>query len=352
VSVETPTQGNTTLVEYFEQLETPAIDIDISTETVVIQELNESFCNEFGIKKQFIGRSVRDILSIDAVPLNTVPHPATLDRKKQDVRLITDCSLGSYLRNRILEQGRIIDTYFPVDSNLPYHRHINVLHRVYRHNLKNGISVIKGWAEVIASLSQQDSDVNTEQIYQAARTIIERSQELNRISNEAGELRNLLEIDSEFKPYTLEGIFKNITPDVRSRFEDPNLSMNISSGTKLCCNDKIHIAFDNLIDNAFRHNPIDTDVEVAAHDVSDDIVEVRISDTGDGIPQVEQNVLTNPHSISQINHSNGLGLWISRWIFDMHNVKDILVDTNNNVGTVIRVLLPSPPNMINKRESA
>jgi signal transduction histidine kinase len=343
VTTDTPPSGNTPFVAYFDQLQTPAIEIDMSTEKATIRRVNQSFHDKFEIEPSLVGESASTAVSIDSVPLNTIPHSTLVKEKTQEVDLVTQCESGTYLRTRIFEPNRIIDTYLPAGTKLPHHRHVNILHRIYRHNLRNGVNAIKGWAEVITSLSQSDSESDSEKIQEMAQTIVDRSQELDRISDEAGQLKQLLEKHGEFKSRPLTSVFADVLPNIESQFTTSNLSVNISSGLTVYCNNTLPIAFDNLLDNAFRHNPADVEVTVDATNISDSWTEVCVTDTGRGIPQTERGILTDPHSIDQINHGNGLGLWLTRWVFDQHNVRDVSVDTGNTVGSAVRVVLPSIP---------
>jgi signal transduction histidine kinase len=82
----------------------------------------------------------------------------------------------------------------------------------------------------------------------------------------------------------------------------------------------------NLLDNAIKHSPHDTRIEVALRQV-DDTVAVRVSDEGPGIPPAQREQLfKRPSSLSQARRdSGGLGLIIVHRILDLHHSNIVLV---------------------------
>ncbi len=45
---------------------------------------------------------------------------------------------------------------------------------------------------------------------------------------------------------------------------------------------------------------------------------VEVSDNGPGLPEHERAVLFGDRPITQLRHSTGLGLWLTKWILDCH----------------------------------
>lgn len=43
-------------------------------------------------------------------------------------------------------------------------------------------------------------------------------------------------------------------------------------------------------------------------------VDIAVSDSGDGVPEREQAVIAGGLSISQLDHSRGLGLWVVSYV--------------------------------------
>jgi K+-sensing histidine kinase KdpD len=71
----------------------------------------------------------------------------------------------------------------------------------------------------------------------------------------------------------------------------------------------------NLVDNAFKHTPEGTPIELTGG-VEGDAVVFRVSDNGGGMPLAENDQVFLPYyrspTRSADGHSTGLGLWIAR----------------------------------------
>ena len=323
-----------TVLEFLEQLEVPAIEIDISRPTPVINRLNDAFVQEFDTNGNLSGSSVTAIIDTDPeTPIKRVPRQPTALNETVELDLLEHDST-TYLRQRAwASDRRLIDLYIDAGSDLPHHQHIAVLHRVFRHNLRNSVNAITGWANY---LSERTDDPQMEA---AASTIVDRATDLARISDEARRLENLLHTDTELRPVNLRQLVLDVVDDCECRFDSPLINVDVPPDVIVIGNEKLRFVVDNLIDNAFRHNDLSTTtVDVVATELDDDRVELLISDSGSGLPPMEQKVVTGDLEIDQLNHGNGLGLWLVRWILDTHYAT-VDVSTSADTGTTYQIHL-------------
>jgi signal transduction histidine kinase len=96
----------------------------------------------------------------------------------------------------------------------------------------------------------------------------------------------------------------------------------------------------NLIENAIRHSPVDTAIEVALDDAVDGPVLV-VGDNGPGIPAAEhENVLRRFYRLekSRTTPGNGLGLALVKAIADLHDARIELAD--NTPGLRVEIHFP------------
>lgn len=110
-------------------------------------------------------------------------------------------------------------------------------------------------------------------------------------------------------------------------------------------------AIQNLLDNAVKYGTENSDwIGVAAHKIADangDMVEVRISDRGPGIPKEEQSEIFNPFfrgrraQQDQI-HGTGLGLNLVKKIIEAHG-GTIRVESEPGHGTSFILRIPAAP---------
>ena len=74
----------------------------------------------------------------------------------------------------------------------------------------------------------------------------------------------------------------------------------------------------NLVDNALRHSPLGAPVTVSARRVAGDKVEVRVTDSGPGVPRAEQERIFQMFSRREAGGRGGLGLAISQAFVEAH----------------------------------
>ncbi len=100
---------------------------------------------------------------------------------------------------------------------------------------------------------------------------------------------------------------------------------------------------DNLLSNALKYTPAGGQVQISARPVASE-VEIKVSDTGVGIPETElENVFQRFYRVdkarSRRRGGTGLGLAIAREITERHH-GEIKIDSVVNEGTTVTVRLP------------
>jgi signal transduction histidine kinase len=70
-------------------------------------------------------------------------------------------------------------------------------------------------------------------------------------------------------------------------------------------------------------------------------VRIAVSDDGDGIPEAQWNLLTGDREITQLQHGDGLGLWLVKWVVDRHGGR-LRLDEADDDGTTISLHFPTP----------
>lgn len=105
---------------------------------------------------------------------------------------------------------------------------------------------------------------------------------------------------------------------------------------------RLHQVVANLLDNAARHAPPGTDVQITGRREADmTVIEVR--DAGPGIPPEERDRVFHRFTRGEraVGGGTGLGLAIARWAVDLHGGRIAVVEPSGDpAGCVIRVTLP------------
>jgi signal transduction histidine kinase len=107
--------------------------------------------------------------------------------------------------------------------------------------------------------------------------------------------------------------------------------------------ERLHSAFQNLIDNAIKYSRAGGVIAVTA-EVSGQMLRVNVADQGIGIPEeqkghVFERFFRARNAVKAENGGTGLGLFIVKKIIEDHG-GNIRFTTRENVGTTFTVELP------------
>ncbi len=104
--------------------------------------------------------------------------------------------------------------------------------------------------------------------------------------------------------------------------------------------DRLKQVFVNLLSNAIKFNTSPNPEVRLSFSVLDDLVDVRISDNGPGIPRDRLKWIFEPFHTTKGLRGTGLGLAVTKRIIDEHQGR-IRVETKVGQGSAFRVFLPA-----------
>ena len=154
-------------------------------------------------------------------------------------------------------------------------------------------------------------------------------------------LRFNAEFDSEkFSKIETDALFETILEDLSPLLCDKNIRVHIDGRTAINGEkDLLERAFFNLIQNAVKYNIENGEIYIVSHNDT-----ITIEDTGIGIPEECLTQIFEPFycvdkSRSRKLGGSGLGLSITKQIFDKHSLK-ISVSSESGKGTKFVIKLP------------
>ena len=204
-----------------------------------------------------------------------------------------------------------------------------VLNRVLRHNLRNDISVIRGYTHVMSEQLDDES---------IADTVLTHIDDLINLTQKARELEEVITSSSDRQSIEIGPLVEEIAAEISQEY--PAASITVDYDTEIY--GKVLQNFDQvikeLIENGVKHNDGDStpSVRVGVETVPNGI-EIQISDNGPGLPEQEAEVLTSGEE-TQLTHGSGLGLWLVYWIVSSH---DGSIDPEvTEHGTTLTVTIP------------
>ncbi|MFC7132377.1 MULTISPECIES: PAS domain S-box protein [Salinibaculum] len=215
---------------------------------------------------------------------------------------------------------------------------LDVLNRVLRHNLKNGMNVIQSRAELLRdSLGDDESQGDI-------RAIEERADALAMLGDKAGTVRSLFE--NEVSAETTTNVTELVN-EVGEAFSEeyPTASLTLTDLEPLYAraDHRLKLALKELLDNAVVHNDkpvpeVTVTIRPSSERRSEDWLDIEITDNGPGIPDQELETIKRGEE-TPLQHGTGLGLWIVYWAVSLFGGEVTFVDTEGP-GTGIVLSLP------------
>ncbi len=211
--------------------------------------------------------------------------------------------------------------------------HLQVLHRLLRHNLRNETTVIQGYAETLLQTDTPD------QIDEFARRIFDASSSLVDASDTARTIQRVLRMDgAEVESVPVSAVRRDIREDVLDDY--PGADVSIGTDGTVTFSHHLLVGLEELVENAVEHGTDDTSVTVELTDGPEpDTTTIRVSDDGPGLPESEWDVVAGEQEITQLQHTQGLGLWLVRWVVDKHS-GDLTLEESGPDGTTVAITLP------------
>jgi PAS domain S-box-containing protein len=260
-------------------------------------------------------------------------------------------------------------------------RHLEVLHRFLRHNLRNKMTIIQGTANVLDErLSDPTDRDHVTQIMGAATELIDLSETAHQLSRVA------IGDDGERQPTDLQETLVAVRDGIEAEYEDATVRLGSGLDRRVRADWRLHPMFEQLVENAVEHgstspqpqapgnavehssttnrtepddaiehsstdsqaSPDDTaperaDTNAPTVDITcterDDSIAVRIADNGPGIPQDELVGITTDGEPTQLTHGTGFGLWLVRSVVDDY-AGSLDYEPHPEGGSVVIVELP------------
>jgi signal transduction histidine kinase len=214
------------------------------------------------------------------------------------------------------------------------------------HDLRTPIAALQGYLE---TLLLKESDLTPEERRRYLEIAARHSEHLGKL---VAQLFELARLDVEEARLQIEPVsLAELAQDVVGKFhleaqrQGVDLGVRLPSRLPFVAADMrlLERAFDNLIENALAHTPEGGRVTVEVRDAADGI-EVRLADTGAGIPDNEL-----PHIFERFHRGRdpgrrqrpgaGLGLAITKRILELHG-SELAVESTVGRGTTFTFRLP------------
>lgn len=324
----TPAAGRYGRRRLADEITDPVAFLDADGDVI---ETNDAFQRQFEVREAavtgdplpaVIGATLSELVGTDSVEL------ITDEGRRQFAPRVSQ--LRDH-RDRV--RGTIVVLADITDQKLREQR-LSVLNRVVRHNLRNELSVVRGFAQEIGSEGVSDD--------LAADRIVEASDNLITLGERAREAARLLDHDPETREVDLGAFVSEIAADLHEETASLAVETDVPPDARIETDPELlYRSLEHLAQNAVVHN--DADDPRVGIDVTTDRegaypVEVTVRDNGPGIPAHEWTAIEEGQE-TPLEHGSGLGLWAVRWAVTRLG-GELRYEPNEPRGSVVRLRLP------------
>jgi signal transduction histidine kinase len=205
------------------------------------------------------------------------------------------------------------------------------------HELRTPLTVIQGNLEALLDGVYPADAAHLEPILAETRILERLIEDLRTLTlAEAGSLVLHRE------PTDLGALLTDVAASYRSQAEKAGIALNVTVADGIPTLDidpaRIREVVSNLLTNALRHTPRGGRVELSAAFAGDQ-VELRVHDTGSGIPEDQLDRIFDRFYRSPDSPGSGLGLPIAKSLVEAHG-GNISATSDPAAGTTIRLMFP------------
>ena len=202
--------------------------------------------------------------------------------------------------------GDLVVCYDVTGTRLREER-LSVLNRVLRHNLRNEMTVITGYADMLAA------DADTEQHRGYGATITKAGQRLLRVGEKVREFDEIQSSEQVAEPVAIETMLTDIVEQVIGTHSPADVTVECTDDCDTIVTDpaRFELGVRMLVENAVIHATDTPNVMIRAK-IEDASLVIEIVDQNPQIPAIERNSLEE-RAETALQHGQGVGLWIAKW---------------------------------------
>ena len=212
------------------------------------------------------------------------------------------------------------------------HRSLNELYRrtrVLRHNIRNGMTVVQGYADLLeADLDGARVD-RVQNIRQEAGSIVDLSEMARNLDS--------LEEDQYRHPIDIVAVIEELIDSLHRNYPTATVQTDMPESVAVQADNFIELAFWELLEYAVR-NSEQTPVDVTVSQPANGPVRVLIQDQVSELSEAALQALERG-SETQMQHLDGMELWVATWLVENMD-GSIAFETAESSGLTVELTLP------------
>ncbi|CAI50439.1 sensor box histidine kinase [Natronomonas pharaonis DSM 2160] len=248
------------------------------------------------------------------------------------------------VRGKVTEQNDstwVVGAHTDITERKEYERqleaqrdNLELLNEMLRHDIRNDLNVISGYADLLSEAVDGTAQDDIE-------TVRQKAEEAIGLTKTARDLAAaMLDAHPEQQSLPLAQPLEEQIEEIRTGNEEANITVERPLPEAVVEADEMLAAvFRNLLQNAIQHADTDSPDVVVTVEAADDTVQVRIADTGPGIPDAQKDDIFAKGKKSAKSAGTGIGLYLVETLVERYGGA-VWVEDNEPRGAVFVVELP------------
>ncbi|AZH25377.1 PAS domain-containing protein [Haloplanus aerogenes] len=256
----------------------------------------------------------------------------------QEFRIVREDDVVRWLasRGKAFDAGtpdaRMVGVEIDITERKERERHLRVIDRVLRHNLRNDTNIIRGLATNIQRATDGRPSADADRILECAGRLLETAEKER-------EIVDVLLGGHRTTTFDANEVARTVVQTIHRDHPEATLELDLSESVTVDALKGLPRAIRELVENAVVHSDAETPSVRVAVTADEEAVRFHVADEGPGIPEMERAVLTGDREVRPLYHGSGLGLWLVNWTVRLSD-GTVRIDENEPRGTVITVRLP------------
>lgn len=177
-----------------------------------------------------------------------------------------------------------------------------VLARILRHNIRNDLTIIQGFAQEIKSEADGEAASHVERI-------VDRCRSLQSTAEHAADIRHIVTNRERRERLSLPETVGEVVRAVQDEYPAVEITTRFDAAPEIVVHPDLPVALRHLIENGIEHDTGGSPRIAVSVFETEQRVGIEVADDGPGIPEHEITALER-HGESALEHGSGAGLWI------------------------------------------
>ncbi|UIO99195.1 ATP-binding protein [Halobaculum sp. CBA1158] len=223
-----------------------------------------------------------------------------------------------------------------------------VVNRFVRHDLKHYAQLLLGYGRQVTETAAAREDADDAAVADGGTStdlaavgdaVMEVGSELAETNERIGVIDDLLDDGDERRTVDVTDLLEDGRQRWESDYPDASLTVEVDDDLRVAAGDHLDTALAELIENALEHAGESPRVTVRG-ERRGDVVRIAVRDDGDGLPELERELINEDRTETQLDHSDGLGLWLTKWIVEHYGGR-LAVESEATGGGQVTMSLPA-----------